>query len=409
MNTIWQRFSVEYSYPVIFTKNIFSSPDPALGEILLRAVPPGRKLLILVDSGVVDGDSALYGKLQLFGRQYGDKLELACDPVVIAGGEGCKKDFTLVEKIHSLVERHGLCRHSFILAIGGGALLDLAGYAAATAHRGIRLIRMPTTTLAMNDAGVGVKNGINAFGRKNFTGTFAPPFAVINDFAFLETLSRRDLRAGIAEAVKVALIRDSSFFDHLYAARRELAAFNPAVMEQMIVRCAQLHLEQIRTGGDPFESGSSRPLDFGHWAAHKLEELTAGEIRHGEAVAVGIALDSLYSCRLGLISQMELRRIIATLEEIGFALYHPALSAIDVERALREFREHLGGDLNIPLLKGIGNRVDHANVDVTLYRRCIEQLAGGRRAGGGSRSAESEGEMESAGASTGFPAPLYTQ
>lgn len=409
MNTIRQRFSVQYSYPVIFTRNAFNPSEQALGEVLLGAVPPGRKLLILVDSGVMDADPALQGKLQLFARQYGDKLELACDPVALPGGEGCKNDFTLVERIHSLVERHGLCRHSFILAIGGGALLDLAGYAAATAHRGIRLIRMPTTTLAMNDAGVGVKNGINAFGRKNFTGTFAPPFAVINDFAFLDTLSRRDLRAGIAEAVKVALVRDRSFFDYLHAARLELAALNPGVMEQMIVRCARLHLEHIRGGGDPFESGSSRPLDFGHWAAHKLEELTAGELRHGEAVAVGIALDSLYSCQLGLMGQVELRRIFATLEEIGFALYHPALSVVDVESALREFREHLGGELNIPLLKGIGERIDHGMIDVALYRRCIAHLASRRRPGSASRSVEPEGERESVGTSTGFPAAQYTR
>jgi 3-dehydroquinate synthase len=234
---------------------------------------------------------------------------------------------------------------------------------------------MPTTTLAQNDAGVGVKNGVNAFGRKNFLGTFAPPCAVINDFDFLRTLSDRDQRAGIAEAVKVALIRDRDFFEQLYAGRRELAVFSEPAMELMIVRCAELHLEHIRTGGDPFEFGTSRPLDFGHWTAHKLEELTTGDIRHGEAVAIGCALDALYSCRQGLISDLDLHRIMTLLEEVGFSLYHLALSWIDITRALQEFREHLGGVLSIPLLSGIGNKIEAHEIDVRLYKECISTLA----------------------------------
>ncbi len=189
-------------------------------------------------------------------------------------GEAAKNDPTLVEKIHQIIERVGLCRHSYVLAIGGGAVIDLAGYAAATAHRGIRLVRIPTTVLAQNDSAVGVKNGINAFGKKNFLGTFAPPVAVLNDFDFLTTLGDRDWRAGIAEAVKVALIKDSEFFEFIRDRANDLAQRDSEAMEQLIYRCCQLHLNHIANYGDPFEMGSSRPLDFGHWAAHKLEQLT---------------------------------------------------------------------------------------------------------------------------------------
>ena len=254
-------------------------------------------------------------------------------------------------------------------------MLDAAGYAAATAHRGVRLIRMPTTVLAQNDAGIGVKNSVNAFGRKNFLGTFAPPFAVINDAAFLETLPARDTRAGIAEAVKVALIRDRDFFDFLYKERDQLGRFAPAATEAMIKRCAELHLEHIAGAGDPFESGSSRPLDFGHWVAHKLEELSHSELRHGEAVAIGIALDSLYSHHLGRLGELDLYRILTLLEALGFSLYHPALSWLDVERALGDFREHLGGELSIPLLEGIGCKIEAHEIDVALMKQCIAQLA----------------------------------
>jgi 3-dehydroquinate synthase len=375
LKTIQQRFSVDYSFPVIFTRDVFSVANPVLTQLLLSAGAQKKRVLTVIDSGVLQSRPELLELLNRFSEAHADQLEFILPPTVLPGGESCKNETGRVERIHALVQKHGLCRHSFILAIGGGALLDVVGFAAATAHRGIRLIRMPTTTLAMNDAGVGVKNGINAFGRKNFTGSFAPPFAVINDFDFLRSLPVRELRAGIAEAVKVALIRDRAFFEYLYAARSELAAFAPQAMERMVTRCAELHLEHIATSGDPFEYGSSRPLDFGHWAAHKLEELSAGEIRHGEAVAIGIALDSLYSFHLGLIGEIELHRILVTLEEIGFELYHAALSRMEVAGALREFQEHLGGELSIPLLKGIGKRIDHHDLDPALYRQCIANLA----------------------------------
>ena len=375
MKTLRQQFSVSYSFPVLFTREAFCQSNTALADLLSSGGSGSRRVLVVLDSGVAEAECGVMEKVVRYAAAHPKALELVFPPLLVRGGESCKSDPVEVGKIQAAVEKNGLCRHSFILAIGGGAVLDAAGFAAATAHRGIRLIRMPTTTLAMNDAGVGVKNGINAFGRKNFSGTFAPPYAVINDFEFLRTLPARELRAGIAEAVKVALIRDRGFFDFLYSARARLAAFHPEAMEEMIVRCAELHLEHIARSGDAFEFGSSRPLDFGHWSAHKLEELTGGEIRHGEAVAIGVALDSLYSHHLGLIGELDLRRILATLEGIGFQLYHPALNWIEVERALREFQEHLGGELSIPLLNGIGDRVDHRDIDAGVFRHCIETLA----------------------------------
>src|SRR6187402_1345070 len=130
-------------------------------------------------------------------------------------------------------------------AVGGGAVLDAAGFAAAIFHRGVRHIRCPTTVLAQADSGVGVKNAINAFGLKNLLGTFAPPFAVINDSAFLDKLPARDKRAGIAEAVKVALIRDADFFTWLEAEAEALARFAPNALDTLVRRCALLHMHQI--------------------------------------------------------------------------------------------------------------------------------------------------------------------
>ncbi len=374
MKVIEQSFSVTYRFPVVFTRDVFGAANRTLADVLLASGPNPHRVLIVADSNVVASTPGLLEKIERYGQAHRDVIDFVDSPFIMRGGEICKTEPLEVEKIQALTDRHHICRHSFILAIGGGAVLDAAGFAAATSHRGVRLIRMPTTTLAQNDAGIGVKNGVNAFGRKNYIGTFAPPYAVINDFDFLNTLTPRDMRAGIAEAVKVALIKDAAFFDYLYRERGRLASFEPEVIEKMVIRCAELHLEHISRGGDPFECGASRPLDFGHWSAHNIEELTLGSVAHGEAVAIGIAIDSLYSREIGWISDLDLKKIITTLEDMGFNLYHWALGWIDIRKALRAFQEHLGGELTITLLDGIGRKRDVHEIDVGLLRRCIDTL-----------------------------------
>jgi len=394
MKIIEQKFQVTYSFPVVFTHDVFDTANQTLCRILPKRGEHPNKMLIVTDATVMDTLPRLAEKIDGYARGHSDLLKLIGSPVIIKGGEACKGDGKEIEKIQALIEKHHMCRHSFVMAIGGGAVLDAAGFAVATAHRGLRLIRLPTTTLAQNDAGVGVKNGINAFQRKNFLGTFSPPFAVINDFDFLKTLPERDRRAGISEAVKVALIKDKAFFDELYRERQALAAFRQEVMEKMIIRCAELHIEHIGRSGDPFEFGSSRPLDFGHWSAHKIEELTGGEVRHGEAVAMGIALDSLYSHLRGFLSELELGKIFTTLEEIGFELYHWAMSWMDIDKALGEFQEHLGGELTIILLKGIGNQTEVHEIDRGLFRKGIEILAQRRKQRKGSSAIEPEDKTQ---------------
>jgi 3-dehydroquinate synthase len=267
-----------------------------------------------------------------------------------------------------------------LVAIGGGALLDVAGFAAATAHRGVRLVRLPTTTLSQADSGVGIKNGLNAFGQKNFMGTFAPPFAVINDFNLLATLPPLDKRAGYAEAVKVACIRDAAFFDDIEASAEQLSAFHPPALKRLIYRCAELHLDHIATCGDPFETGSARPLDFGHWAAHKLEMLTRSRLSHGEAVAIGIALDVVYARRLGWLDARSADRILNLLERLGFTLFVGELlngdscSHYSILGGLEEFREHLGGDLTVTLLRGIGHAEETHEMQPALILEAVQEL-----------------------------------
>src|SRR6185437_4364342 len=273
--------------------------------------------------------------------------------LVVPGGESAKNNAQYFDSIVEAIDTYGIDRHSYIVAIGGGSVLDLTGFAAAVSHRGIRHIRVPTTVLSQNDSGVGVKNGVNLKGSKNFIGTFAPPFAVLNDLDFIADLPAREKTAGMAEAVKVALIRDAAFFGWLERHVDALTLFEPAVMATMIRRCAELHMHQIAHAGDPFECGSARPLDFGHWAAHKIESLTRNHVRHGEAVAIGIALDTRYSVLAGLLEPGLEDRVAALLELLGFDLWHPVLEARTSDgsqpllKGLSEFREHLGGELTI--------------------------------------------------------------
>jgi 3-dehydroquinate synthase len=369
------QFDLKYSFPVIFTRDVFDPDNPALADVLRQTGSPNR-VLVVIDANVAAANPRLIDAIEAYSRRHDPVMKIVAPPHIITGGEACKNNPDEVQQIQSLINTHHLCRHSFVMAIGGGAALDAVGFATATAHRGLRLLRLPTTTLAQNDAGVGVKNSMNMFGKKNFIGTFAPPFAVVNDMAFLETLPTRDRRAGIAEAIKVALIKDRAFFDFLYDHRAALRDFEPHAMAHMIARCAELHIDHIRTNGDPFEQGASRPLDFGHWAAHKIEDLADDDVRHGEAVAVGIALDALYSHHCGFISELELHKILSLVKEVGFRPFHPALLKMDIQASLSDFREHMGGELTIPLIKGIGSLTEAHRIDTALVASCIQFLAG---------------------------------
>jgi 3-dehydroquinate synthase len=361
--TTFQHITVAFDFPVVFTRRAFDPGNPALAGILGRGGAGPHRLGVVVDGGLAAADPGLTSRLEAYVAAHADRIVLAAPPVVVAGGERAKADFAVLEAVWKLTVEAGLCRQSFIVAIGGGAVLDAVGFAAATAHRGVRLVRMPSTALAQNDAGVGVKNSVNAFGRKNYLGTFAPPYAVLNDQALLETLPPREARAGLAEAVKVALVRDGAFFSWLKENAPRLAALEPDVLDEANRRCAVAHLQHIAGGGDPFELGSARPLDFGHWAAHALEEATGGELRHGEAVAVGVALDTVYSRMIGLIGPAEAEAVLTLLADIGLDLWHPALADLDMAASVGAFREHLGGRLHLSMLTGLGSRVEVHEVD----------------------------------------------
>ena len=362
MDAILQEIEVIFRYPVHFTQQLFSPDNPLFADVLGRGNRP-HKILVVLDAGVARHHPALEVDITRYCGVYKNQLSLVRPPLIVEGGEGVKNDPAAVANVHDAVHRFGIDRHAFVVVIGGGAVIDMAGYAAATAHRGVRLVRVPTTVLSQNDSAVGVKNSVNAFGKKNFLGTFAPPYAVLNDSDFLTTLSSRDWLGGVSEAVKVALLKDAAFFEWIEAHAQDLVERDMDAMRYLVHRCAELHLHHIASSGDPFEFGSSRPLDFGHWAAHKLEALSDYETRHGEAVAVGIALDSSYAYLTGMLDEASWRRILDLFVLLRLPLTTPELRDPAVLKGLSEFQEHLGGELTIMLLEGIGRGLEVHEMD----------------------------------------------
>lgn len=379
LKPISQSFSVAYTYKLHFTWQLFAKENPLIHSLIKESGGQTPvKFIVVIDEGVHTHHPELRNQIVEYAQEFAENMALK-DIILVPGGEKVKSTDQWVHKILDSINKNKICRHSFVLVIGGGAVIDMAGYAATIAHRGVRLIRIPTTVLSQNDAAVGVKNGINEFNKKNFIGTFNPPYAIVNDVEFLSTLEDRDWRAGIAEAIKVALLKDSDFFSWIEAHVEALTTRDKNAIQQLIYKCADLHMRHIAQGGDPFEMGSSRPLDFGHWSAHKLEQMTKYAIRHGEAVAMGIALDVVYAERMEILPAGDSQRVIDLLTQLGFDLKLPIKTQEEISvllEGIQEFREHLGGKLTITLISEIGKACDVHEIDTDVMIQAINRQRG---------------------------------
>ncbi len=368
-------FSPAFVHRLHFTEDVLGKDQAILAQVLEPSGDRPAKVQFWVDEHVAGAVPDLKARLRQFAVNHAGRLELAGNVQFAPGGEAVKNDIHILERMLKVFHAAGLDRRSYIVVVGGGAVLDAVGFAAAIAHRGIRLVRLPSTTLAQADSGVGVKNGVNLFGKKNWLGSFAVPWAVINDAKLLESLPDRDFVCGFSEAVKVFLLKDPARFDQLCQTAGKIRGREPSASLAMIAASAEAHRRHITQNGDPFESLEARPLDFGHWSAHKLEAMTDFQLRHGEAVAIGVALDTIYSTlALGLPSNVA-DRVLRCLVELGFRLDHPALADTrPLFEGLEEFRQHLGGRLTLTMLRGVGDPVDVHEVDQSLMRQAIEQL-----------------------------------
>ncbi|WP_153557159.1 3-dehydroquinate synthase [Roseimaritima sediminicola] len=368
-------FVIPQTHRIRTTEDVLGPDAAVLLDVLQPSGALPAKVQVWVDSHLLDCRPELPQQIQSVLASRPEQVQMAGSVQSVVGGEPCKNDPALIEGMLEHFNRHDLDRRSYIVVIGGGAVLDAVGYAAAIAHRGIRLVRLPTTTLAQADSGVGVKNAVNWFGKKNWKGTFAVPWAVINDWKLLETLPDRDFRCGFSEAVKVTLLKSREAFDRLCENAPRIAARDEVASAKAIASAVRMHIRHITEGGDPFEMLEARPLDFGHWSAHRMEPLTDYTLRHGEAVSIGVAIDTMYSARMHGFPASDARRVLDCLTDLGLPVSHPLLDDPEQLRlGLEEFRQHLGGRLTITLLEAIGKPIDVHEVDWPEMQAAIEAV-----------------------------------
>ncbi len=365
-------FNVAFRHRLRFTSDVLGIDSDGFADLLQSSESRTPRVQFWLDEHVVNANPDLRQRIHAFSRKYAGRFQVIGNPQVVPGGEAVKNDIHILERMLKVLNEADMDRRSYVVVIGGGAVLDAVGFATAIAHRGLRLIRIPTTTLAQADSGVGVKNGVNLFAKKNWLGSFAVPWAVINDRKLLDTLSDRDFRCGFAEAVKVSLLKDAAFFDRLFRDGESIAARGPECWAA-IEDSAQWHLRHITSGGDPFEMLEARPLDFGHWSAHKLETMSNFELRHGEAVAIGVAVDTVYSSLVHALPSVDADRVLLALQRLGLLIDHPALQKTDeLFDGLEEFRQHLGGRLTLTMLEAIGQPIDVHDIDRSRMADAIQ-------------------------------------
>jgi 3-dehydroquinate synthase len=367
-------FAVPFRHRLRFTQDVFGGDSGVLADLLEASESRIPRVQFWVDEQVAESNPDLRQRVHVFSRRFADRMQLAGNLQIVAGGEAVKNDVHVLERMLKVFNEADLDRRSYVVVIGGGAVLDAVGFATAIAHRGLRLVRIPTTTLAQADSGLGVKNGVNLFQKKNWLGSFAVPWGVVNDRSLLSSLSDRDFRCGFSEAVKVSLLKDPGFFQQLEATAGVIARRGPeawAAIEQSAI----WHLQHITRGGDPFEMLEARPLDFGHWSAHRLEALSQFELRHGEAVAIGVAIDVIYSSLVHGLPEADANRILETLRRLGLLIRHPAMNETEsLFQGLEEFRQHLGGRLTVTMLRNIGDPIDVHVIDRKRMTQAIRTV-----------------------------------
>ena len=305
-----------------------------VGDILPGVLPEGR--VVVVSDATID-------------RLY-HPLLAPYDSVLIGTGESIKTLQT-VETLYRRFLELGVDRKTFILGVGGGIVTDVAGFAASTYMRGVRFGFVSTTLLGQVDASVGGKNGVNVDGYKNMAGTFTQPQFVICDPAMLRTLPDREFRAGLAEAVKAAVIADGDLFARLEGASFEALRTDTDLLSDVVSAAIRVKADIVEH--DEKESGERRKLNLGHTLAHASEKCSNRMI-HGEAVAVGTALIASAAVRLGVLKEEDRQRIVSVLTRLGFDLTPP----VELKRLLKEVgkdKKSEDGLLRIVLPVGIGD------------------------------------------------------
>ncbi|QNH16125.1 3-dehydroquinate synthase [Xanthomonas sp. SS] len=322
----------------------------------------GRHVLLLSDSNVAPLYAAQVRQALLTARP-----ELRIGAFTIPAGEASKTLDNFGAAIAALAEL-GATRDACVLALGGGVVGDLAGFAAACWMRGVDCVQLPTTLLAMVDSSVGGKTAVDIAQGKNLVGAFHPPRAVLADTATLRSLPPRELRAGLAEVIKYGAIRDPLFFEWLHAERHALLGAEPAALAQAIARSCEHKAEIVAR--DPLEKGERALLNLGHTFGHAIETEQGygapgnANLNHGEAVAVGMVLAAELSAQLGMSTAQDSERLRALLADYGLPTALPAgLAPHALLARMRLDKKNIAGRLRLVLWRGIGRAEVVPDVD----------------------------------------------
>jgi 3-dehydroquinate synthase len=347
------------SYPILVGPGLLGSQE------LLAEHAPAGKLLVVTDDVV--------GPLWLPRLEQG-LAGRAFETCVLAGGESQKTLGNVSVIIDALVAAR-LNRDGMVLALGGGVIGDIAGFAAASYQRGIAIVQLPTTLLAQVDSSVGGKTGVNHPGGKNLIGAFHQPHAVLADTDTLSTLPDRQLRAGLTEVIKAALVADAAFFAWLEAHLGRLLAKDAAALAEAIRRACAVKAAIV--AADEREQGQRALLNLGHTFGHAIETGAGyGAVLHGEAVAAGLVLAAELSARTGRLAGADAQRIRALLAAAGLPVDPPRLGAARMLELMAMDKKVKGGAIRLVLLDGIGRAVLADDYPREALERLLEERAG---------------------------------
>ncbi len=353
----------ERSYPILIGPGALSD-----SESIVSAIPSGRALIVSNESV-----APLY--LPALMQSLGD---VRVDTCIIPDGERFKTLDTY-ERIMDSLMAHGHDRGTTLIALGGGVVGDITGFAAATYQRGVGFVQVPTTLLAQVDSSVGGKTAVNHPRGKNMIGAFHQPRLVVADTDVLRTLPERELRSGVAEVIKYGVIRDPDLYRYLDDRRAEIMACDGKAMTHIVTRSCAIKAKVV--AADERESGERAILNFGHTFGHAIEVLTDYEWLHGEAVALGMLMAADLSCRMGWLDPAQARDLRRLVDAFGFPTI-PAnrLAPDDMLEVMGHDKKVTKGRLRLVLIRGLGEVVVTDDVPAALLRQTLdagENLCGG--------------------------------
>ena len=349
---------------IAFTEN-------SLIHALVNAITNTRRLLLVID----DYPGQAGDQIQQWLAEHSRKTTITSLKITASAQH---KDLEAVEQILNTAASAGLQTSDLLIVVGGGTVMDIAGEAAALYNGGLRYLRVPTTLVGLIDAGIGLKVGVNFEQRKNLIGAYYPPQAVFCDYSFINSLPLAEVHCGLAEIVKIAAVRDATLFELVESHYSDLLQrrWTPKV-EQILHRASAAMLEELEA--NPFEVSLRRLPDYGHEFGHMLEELSGYQLRHGEAVAIGMLISNYLAVSLGLLAESDYQRILNLIIAIGLPTWHPCVTADNLWQGIfHHILPHKGGQLHlvVPHAIGVGGFVDSAdNIDLAMLTRACNSLA----------------------------------